>query len=304
MKIKPEYESGAIAIPKRALDLAVNCPDDALKALIYLCEHMTDDGCEEAGIDSDTMKKAVRFWRAAGIIAADGNTEKKPDKKGEKPDKPRESAVPSYTGRELERIMKAREGLSALIDTAQNMLGKVFTPSEAGVIVMMRDHLELDDEYIILLIEYCRSRGKTSVRYIEKTALSLFDEGIDSVAALDAYIKAREKTDGLEAFVRKLFGMGERALTKKERGIISSWAEQNVSRELVEKAYELMIPHVTKPSLSYQNSIIMRWISEGVTTPEQAENGKTGKGSFDTDELFALALERGKKLINGDKQEG
>ena len=100
--------------------------------------------------------------------------------------------------------------------------------------------------------------------------------------------------------------MGERALTKKERAIIDSWAEQGLSKELVEYSYEQMIPHVSKPSLSYQNGILTRWIKEGYTTVEQAENGRqNGKGSFDTDEFFALAVERGKKLLeDGEKRGG
>ncbi len=301
MKIIPDYGKGVIAVPKRALDLALSCPDDTLKALLYLCEHLSDDGCEEAGISREAMNKAVRFWRAAGVI--DGGEKEQEEEKAVS--KPRESQVPSYAGKEIARIIDSRKGLRTLIDTAQNMLGKVFTPSEAGVIVMMSDHLELDDEYIILLIEYCRSRGKTSIRYIEKTVLSLFDDGIDSVAALDAYIKKCEKADTIEGYIRSLYGMGERALTKKERGIISSWAEKGVSKELVEYSYEQMIPHVTKPSLSYQNGILTRWIKEGYTTVEQAETGqKSSEGSFNTDEFFALALERGKKLLEESGKQG
>ncbi len=302
MKIKPDYGKGVVAVPKQALELAGRCPEGAEKALLYLCDHMTDDGCESAGIDRATMDRAIAFWRAAGVIECDAVpsvTEEAPSPR--ETNKPRESRVPSYTGKEIERIIGARSGLSALLDTAQNMLGKVFTPSEAGVIVMMCDHLELEDEYILLLIEYCRSRGKSSIRYIEKTALTLFDDGIDSVAALDAYIKKREKTDTLESQIRKLYGMGERALTKKEREILTSWAENGVSKELVDLSYEQMIPHVAKPSLSYQNGIITRWRSEGVTSAEQVgKANKAAKGGFDTDEFFAMAVERGKKLLDGE----
>ena len=62
-------------------------------------------------------------------------------------------------------------------------------------------------DLIEYLIEYCVSKGKTSIRYIEKVALAWADEGINTVeAAKDEVSNHNEAVFG----VMKAFGLNNR----------------------------------------------------------------------------------------------
>ena len=80
----------------------------------------------------------------------------------------------------------------------------------------MYDHLGLGGEYIVTLFSYLSGKGKNSLRYIERTAVNLFDEGVDTVDALNAYIKRKDEFEDNVGKIRSLIGAGQRELTAKE----------------------------------------------------------------------------------------
>ena len=173
------------------------------------------------------------------------------------------------------------------------MIGKV------NILVGLSDYLGLDNEYILMLLKHCVEIGKKTLHYVEKTAISLYDMGIMSAAALAEELAKREAVLSMESNIRKIFGIGTRALTTKEKKEISSWVyDMKCPVEVIEKAYEVTCDATGKPSLHYANSVIERWHSEGLLTIEQIEASYKNKdaaesgSSFETDEFFEAAVRR------------
>ena len=114
--------------------------------------------------------------------------------------------------------------------------------------------------------------------------------------------------------LRRMFGIGERALTRREEDTFTRWlAEYNYSPDVIGIAYDITVNTSGKASVAYADKILVKWYTAGCRseaeveafierekqsftskTPLKKDEKKTpaGIGSFDTDEFFQRALER------------
>lgn len=346
MTLKIAYGDGVVAIPEQSLS-AAGASDGDIAVLCRLCSYRGEFSdikslCENisrlCGKTAAQIEASIHFWRGAGIISlgaenADNVSAPRDDAKApvkeasaKKADEMSESAVqtapkkhlqgenrPEYTGIETSRIIESTPGLKVLIDECQNLLGKIFNVSDIGVFVELSDNLRLDNEYIMMLVLWCKSRGKNSVRYIQRTAYSMFDEGVDTISKLDAYIKAREALTDNITRLRELFGFGGRTLTPRENEYFSRWfVEWQYDFDVVRRAYEVTVESTQnhKLSLPYLNKVLQNWHDSGYKTLDEVESAleayknarednTAAQSSFDTDEFFELALKRSYEKING-----
>ena len=326
MKYKINYGSRVSVIPESAIEALPRAGVNDLKVLISLCaQNGTVDAKKLSKLIScgeDEVRESLSFWRGTGVIeATDGKeddkagnegrkaateisqTEKKAEDKAVAPQKKLRGAdeLPKYTSDQLADILEKRQETAALIDECQRIMGKVFNIKEINVLMGLVDYLELDYEYIMMLLTYCVSIGKKTLHYAEKLAFALYDEGITQGEQLAEELRRREASAGAEGKIRSLFGIGERAFTTKEKKFISSWInDMGYSIEIIEKAYEVTADATGKGSFAYANSILERWNAAGLRTLEEIEESyKSGEGaskpttgSFDTDSFFEAAVKR------------
>ena len=212
---------------------------------------------------------------------------------------------PHYTDLEIEKLTQSRKELKQLIDACGDVLKKMLNHAEINKLVELSDYLRLDDDYILMLCCYCADLGKGSIPYIYKAAYKFHDDGIVSAAALDEYIKSRERQkDGITK-LRTLLGIGDRTLTPKERETFEMWfGSWCMSFEMVERAYQITIEKTEnhKMSLPYMNKVLQNWYNSGYKTLDEVDNALaeyrrmhengTTESSFDTDEFFEAALRR------------
>jgi DnaD/phage-associated family protein len=262
------------------------------------------------GIAEADALRALREWEKRGVVILEGAeaaiaVEREIDTR------------PSYTGAEVARIC-AESDVKELIDVCAAILGKTFTPTEMESIIYLYDGLRFDFEYIVRLCKHCHDIGRSSIRYVEKVGIGLYDSGVITVGALEAYIEKEERKNDMEYRVRELFGLGERALTPSEQKYLAAWTlDWNLPFEVIRLAYNEMMRIKDRPVFSYQNGILKKWVENGCKTPEDVaayiENGKktaesAGKKKdseknknigFDLDEFFAAATLRGEDSEGG-----
>ncbi len=346
MKYNFLFGKSAFCLPGSALDVACKASQNDLRVLLALGSGRFADEAQIAkflDVSSSSVIRSLEFWRGAGVVdVPEENGERQfydtsefsipsgvvnaavqaPMQKTAPTPAPAKKSTPvpnverdSYTSDEIDRICAEKENVPLLIDACQAILEKTFTKTEISSLIYLSDHLRLDDEYIMMLCTYCKARDKASVRYVEKVAITLYDSGVVSVPELDKYMKRESKKNDAESKIRKLFGLGERTLTPKERDYIGKWVvEWELPFELIEKAYEAMmsVGTVDKPSFAYENGILEKWREAGIKTPEDVDamNAKGKKApkkianketSFDLDEFFELAVKRGAGRADGIK---
>ena len=329
MKYELLYGKSAFCLPGGAVDYIAKASQNDMRVLLALGSgRFADEKAIAAylGISSAAVAGALEFWRGTGILemqeeksdAFEQTEISIPKEFFTLPKKPAakapETERDSYTSEEINRICKENPSVPLLIDACQSILEKTFTKTEISSLVYLSDHLRLEDEYIMMLCTHCKSKEKASVRYVEKVALTLYDEGVVSVKELDKYIKKESQKHEMEYKIRKLFGIGERALAPKEKAFIAKWtAEWNLPFEIIEKAFEIMVAAIERPTLAYENGILEKWREAGCKTIEDVEGllasqkkapkkQETRETSFDLDEFFELAVKRGAGRADGAEE--
>lgn len=329
MKYKINYGNKVAVIPGGAIETISRAGAIDLKVLISLCSSGGSVDVKkiskQIGCGEEDVRESLSFWRGAGVIeqsdgkevavepAAEVAEEIFPEVRTVTVDKNIETVapvpkklrgadeLPRYTSEELSNILETRQETAALIDECQRIMGKVFNVKEINVLMGLVDYLELDFEYIMMLLTYCVSLGKKTLHYAEKLAFALYDAGITTGEMLAEELRRRETAADAEGKIRSLFGVGERAFTTKEKKIISAWInDMGYSIEIIEKAYEVTADATGKGSFPYANSILERWFASGLRTVAEIEesyksgNGasKPQEGSFDTDSFFEAAVRR------------
>lgn len=223
-------------------------------------------------LESDLVN-AVEYWQEKGFILADG--ENLHFKNPSMPD----ICVPSDAQQEersglqsVAEAISANAELSDMFMFAQEILGKTITEKDMQTIYWFYQDLKMPIEVILLLIEYCVSKGKNRISYIEKVAVSWNEMGLNNVEAVNNYLKSEEKKTGFLYSVRRLMGIADRNLSQIEEQYLTKWhSEFLMSEEMIALAYEYCIIQTAKLSFPYMDKIITRWNNEGIRTVSEAE---------------------------------
>ena len=318
--LKINFGNEAVSIPFAAVAKFDKATKKDIKILVCLCamgrlaadpETAKRTVASELGYTEEDAANAIAFWRGAGVIDIEETEESSvtESQKRAETSSEREGAnlrhadeLPKYTTEELTSILEKRKELSTLIDTCQQLYGKVFNTSEINILIGLSDYLGFDHEYILLLFAHVGKMERKSVRTVEKLAFRFADEEITDADMLREHLSFLEKSQELEFKVRTTFGINSRALTGKEKKLVQKWlGEYKFSFDIIEKAYELTIESTQKPSLPYAGAILDRWHQEGLDTLEKIEENiaqrdreKVSTGSsFNEDEFLRAAMKRG-----------
>ena len=197
-------------------------------------------------------------------------------------------------------MLENNEGSLGLVDEAQRRIGRMFNTREVSILVGLKNYLELDDEYIYVLLEHCARVGKTSMRYVETMAFGMYDENVHDAEALRVRLEEREAYATLEGKFKSLIGGRSRKLSAKEVRFLNRWSgEMKYGFDMIELAYDITVDVQHEYNPAYMNGILERWYAACITTPEQVREDSQahkaraqGGSSFDTDEFFEAALKR------------
>ena len=303
-KIKKKTDEGFF-IPKKVISRLSEAGECELKALLVLAslgdgsftEEEIFSELEKAGADGCDLSESLAFLRGAGLVEKSAKkTTAKAVKSEEKPVVHRPSSKPSYTSKELAAAANKGE-FRDLVEWASNRLGKTFNTSELSTLYSFCEYLCLPGDVVMLGIEHCVSEGKPSLRYAEKLLIDFADKDINTYQKAEDYILQRKNYLSFEGRMRAMMGLGQRALTSKEKAMLSDWQAKSLADELITLAYEKTVEKTGKVSMSYMHKILESWYNAGFKTVAEVEKGdiKPSANSFDPDEFFKTALESTKK---------
>lgn len=302
-----------ITLPRSVLDRLSDADAADLRVLLYIAGADAFDEAEAAAalqLSEAEVRSSVKYWRGAGVIARksaakEAKKEAPAPKKEPAAKKPlREKTAAKLTANELCEIAEENADFRALIDMAQQTAGWMFNTAEIQIIASLYTTLRLSGEYILALVNYFVAERKKPLRYLEKVAYSFIDEGVDTAAALEEKLRWLERFDGRAGAVRKLFGLGARELTAREKDYLVNWFDvYGYGDDLVELAYEKTVNATGKASLAYANGILKKWYADGVKTvadvDREAARATSVASSFDVNDAFSRALNR--SYANGDE---
>ena len=162
--------------------------------------------------------------------------------------------------------LKQNEEVSQLLYIAEQYLAKTLTPTEMQKIFFFYDELHMSADLIEYLVEYCVSRGRKSMRYIETVALAWTRDGVTTVEmARDA--SSRFSKDYYT--ILKAMGISGRNPVENEISYIDTWRKTyGFDLELILEACSRTVLSTGQPSFQYADKILSGWKKKNVHTLE------------------------------------
>lgn len=267
--------------------LRATCKEDASFSLSSIADTLN---CTEKDI-----LRALKYWKKAGVLdlifdeqrslsgisflpltpvqqkeakepdltaAIDAPVlEKPPCISNEKPiKKSADTAVPLTPQRMMK--LKENEDIVQLLFIASQYLGKTLTSTETASILYFYEELHFSVDLIEYLIEYCVSRGSSSIRYMETVATAWAKQGITTVA-----MAKRETSSYNKQYytIMKALGIKSRSPIDAEIAYMDTWLnEYSFSMDIINEACTRTVMQANPPSFKYAESILSRWYHKGV----------------------------------------
>lgn len=230
---------------------------------ITFCDLSFAENITPLSVPSENMSKASPLITPSAVIKADGPTNSEHISK-----RAVDAANTTGTAYSPSQIKKlsSHEDFQMLIYAIGEYLGGELNSSELSTMAYLYDTLKFPTDLIEYLVEYCVSKGKKNIHYIEKVALSWADEGIKSVN--DAKESAATHKDTTYS-VLSAFGITGRAAGKSELDFISRWTNEfGFGSDIIIEACNRTLRATHQPSFEYADSILKKWQEASVKTSE------------------------------------
>lgn len=166
-----------------------------------------------------------------------------------------------YTTEQLENFQD-NEAVQEVLFITENYLRRTLNSTDIRTILYWYDGLKFSPDLIEYLIETCISNGHTSLRYMEKIALSWADAGITSVAEA----RKEHSLHNQDVYaVMKAFGINNRNLIQSEIQTIQKWTGTYAfSMDIIKEACRRTIQAIGKASFEYADKILKNWHENNV----------------------------------------
>ena len=187
--------------------------------------------------------------------------------KSQTPDKAA-SSQKEYTLDEIKEFRKNPD-ISELFFIIETYLKHTLSSTDTNMVLYWLDELHFATDLVEYLVEYCITKGHSSLRYMNKVALGWADAGIKTVDQAKDDAAAHSQ---IYYSVMKALGITGRNLVDSEVSLINKWVgEYGFDIELVKAACSKTISAIQKPSFEYTDSILANWRKKDVHTLKDVE---------------------------------
>lgn len=218
----------------------------------------------QSNIQSAVSDNAAQNISTANIQMQDSVVEKL---KSQATDKPAPSQK-EYTLDEIKEFRKNPD-ISELFFIIETYLKHTLSSTDTNMVLYWLDELHFSTDLVEYLVEYCITKGHSSLRYMNKVALGWADAGIKTVDQAKDDAAAHSQ---IYYTVMKALGITGRNLVDSEVSLINKWVgEYGFDIELVKAACSKTISAIQKPSFEYTDSILANWRKKDVHTLKDVE---------------------------------
>ena len=222
------------------------------------------DNAAQNNLQNSVVNNATQNISTANIRMQDSVVEKL---KSQTTDKAA-SSQKEYTLDEIKEFRKNPD-ISELFFIIETYLKHTLSSSDTNMVLYWLDELHFSTDLVEYLVEYCITKGHSSLRYMNKVALGWADAGIKTVDQAKDDAAAHSQ---IYYSVMKALGITGRNLVDSEVSLINKWVgEYGFDIELVKAACSKTISAIQKPSFEYTDSILANWRKKDVHTLKDVE---------------------------------
>ena len=222
------------------------------------------DNAAQNNLQNSVVNNAAQNISTANIRMQDSVVEKLKSQTTDKAS----SSQKEYTLDEIKEFRKNPD-ISELFFIIETYLKHTLSSTDTNMVLYWLDELHFSTDLVEYLVEYCITKGHSSLRYMNKVALGWADAGIKTVDQAKDDAAAHSQ---IYYSVMKALGITGRNLVDSEVSLINKWVgEYGFDIELVKAACNKTISAIQKPSFEYTDSILANWRKKDVHTLKDVE---------------------------------
>ncbi len=159
-----------------------------------------------------------------------------------------------------------------MLQDIEGLLARPLSPKEMTTYLGWQKDFNFTPELILLLIEYCVSKGKSDYRYIEKIAISWTDNDITNIDQAQTYIKKHEdKWINIKKILTYL-GIKNVDVMKPQEDLLEKWLNvYNFSLDIIYKACDICFERLNRADFKYIDGILNSWFKDNIKTLQDIE---------------------------------
>ncbi|MGM9978173.1 MAG: DnaD domain protein [Clostridium sp.] len=159
------------------------------------------------------------------------------------------------------------KGINDMLKDIEKILGRTLSPKEMEMYLGWQKEFSFPSELILLLVEYCASKGKSDYRYIEKVALTWHDMNITTMAQAQNYIKQTEDKWIKIREILSYLGIKNNDLMKPQEEMIDKWlTTYNFDLDVIKKACNICADRLNRADFKYIDGILTNWFNNNIKT--------------------------------------
>lgn len=243
-------------------DLMPQAPGDFIKVYLYSikCFQKNENPtfsnlCSELKMSQDLVLRSFEYWQDIGLMKIHNGEDFSVEILTREPKKSQHL----FTHREFNATLKKIFG------------SRLLTPSEYNSIYDYTDILNLPQEVVALLLEYCvKLKGpKVSVSYIDKVAQTWVAEGVVDIDSAIAKLNGSDAKNHNATKVLRHLGVNTRSATESEIALYNKWEnELGFSLNSILQACS-QTTSTANPSFKYLDSILTALYKNKKITPNE-----------------------------------
>ena len=149
----------------------------------------------------------------------------------------------------------------------EKILSRPLSTKEMEIYLGWQKEFSFSSELILILIEYCASKGKTDYRYIEKVALAWNDMEIKTVEQVQSYIKQTEDKWVKIRRILSYLGIKNTEIMKPQEEMLDKWLfTYKFDVKVIEKACDICFQRLNRADFKYIDGILARWFNDNLKT--------------------------------------
>lgn len=170
-----------------------------------------------------------------------------------------------------------------MLQDIEKLLGRPLSSKEMTMYIGWLKDFNFSPEIILLLIQYCASKGKTDCRYIEKIAIAWFDAKIKTIDDAQSFIKRHEDKWIKIRKILNYLGIKDAEIMKPQEEVLDKWISiYNFSLELIFKACDICFQRINKADFKYIDGILGSWYKEEIKTIQDVDKKDNKKPTYNS----------------------
>lgn len=177
---------------------------------------------------------------------------------------------PSVDSTEVNLLQElTNTSMKDMLQEIEKLIARPLSSKEMSTYIGWQRDLGFSLEMILLLIQYCISKGKTDYRYVEKVALAWYDANIKTIEDAQSFIKKHEDKWVKYRKILGYLGIKDGEIMKPQEDMLDKWVNlYKFPLDIIFKGCDICFERLNRADFKYIDGILNSWFKDGIKTLE------------------------------------